>query len=104
MAKSSQRSTGHLIQRIARRERTTPIPVAVQRVRLKDGSAGEVHSLNLSEADVPDRTYFGEGCSAKYENESVSIAFAQPKLGGGLRSLVIIAMTPPAAAQFVRSI
>src|SRR6266480_3033162 len=99
MTKQQQRAAGHLIQRIARRERTTPIPVTTHRVRFKDGTAGEIQSLSLADADVPDRTYFGEACSAKYENETVSMAFAQPKLGLGLRSLVIVSMTPPAAAQ-----
>jgi transcriptional regulator with XRE-family HTH domain len=105
MAKQQQRSAGHLIQRIARRERTSPIPVTTQKVRLRDGTQGEVQTLSLSDADVPDRTYFGEVCSAKYDNEALSLAFAQSKLGQAqLRSLVIISMTPNAAAQFLRSL
>lgn len=95
---------GQLVQTFARREKGTPVPVTTRQVTLKDGTAGTVHGINLSEAEVPDRTYVGETCGAICENNMVKITFAQPKLGGGLRSLVIISMTPLAATQFLHSI
>lgn len=60
--------------------------------------------MNLSTADIPERTYEGDVSGATYERELVRIMFAQPKLGGGLRSLVIITMTPIAVAQFLNMI
>jgi hypothetical protein len=99
-----QHRGGQLVQTFARREKGTAVHVTARQVTLKDGTSGTVHGINLSEAEVPDRSYVAETCGAIYENNTVKLMFAQPKLGGGLRSLVIISMTPLAAAQFLHAV
>lgn len=87
-----------------RRERGTPLKVEAKRVTLPDGATGQVLSMALGEAEVPDRSYLAEACALTYDHDTMRIAFAQPKLDGkGLRTLLLIAMTPNAAANFLRS-
>jgi hypothetical protein len=73
---------------------------------LRDGTPADAYGIDLTNADVPDKTYFGECCGADYFGGVARIMFAQPKIGGGptLRSLVLISMTPPAAAYFSKSL
>jgi len=100
-----QPRTGQLVSRQTRRERGTPIPVETKRVTLQDGSAGTVSSLSLATAEVPERSYLAEACTVAYENHALALVFAQPKIGGkGLRSLLLITMTPSAATLFIRSV
>src|SRR5258706_12104897 len=105
MAKPQSRS-GTALSRFVRRERGDAIPVETRKVTLKDGSSGEVSTLSLANAEVPDRSYYGDACAVGYANETVRIVFAQPKLGNGndFRTLVMISMTPASAVQFVRSV
>ncbi len=60
------------------------------------------HSISLANADIPERTYDSDVAGAIYEKDLVKLMFAQAKLGGGLRSLVIVSMTPIATAQFLQ--
>lgn len=103
MGKHGKPSQQFLVQS-GRRERGIAIPVTTRRITLRDGTAGEELSLSLKDAEVPDRSYFGQECSAKYADDVLLIAFAQPKLGGDLRTLLMISMPTPAAAQFIRSV
>ncbi len=97
--------SGHLVETWQRRERGTAVPLSLHRIKLRDGSSAEVHGIDLTNADIPDKSYFGESCGVDYSDDLVRVMFAQPKLGGdGLRSLVLITMTPPAAAQFGKSL
>jgi len=101
----TKQKSGHLVHSSQRRERGTAVPLSFTRVKLKDGSSGQVVGLDLSQAEVPDKSYFGEACGTDYVGDSVRIMFAQPKLSGGeLRSLVLISMPPPSAKQFAQSI
>ncbi len=85
----------------SRRERGTPLRVTSEQIKLKDGSTGFVHGINLYDAEVPDKTYLAECCGARFENATVRLMFGQPKLGGGMRSLVLISMSPTAVGQFL---
>src|SRR3977135_2022807 len=100
---AKQLKTGHLVTRV-RRERGTPLPITKHKITLANGETAEYHGINLTEAEVPDRSYWGAGGGAKYENDALVMWFGQPKLGGGLRSLVIITMNPQAAAQLTHSL
>ncbi len=78
--------------------------MVAHRVTLSDGSSGEVQGLDLSQAEVPDKSYFGETCGVEYKDGAVRIMFAQPKLGGTeLRSLVLISMPLQSARFFAKS-
>jgi hypothetical protein len=100
---AKQPKTGHLVQRF-RKERGVPIKVERHAITLPDGTEGAMAAIDLSQAEVPDRSYVADACGARYQNETVDLMFAQPKLGGGLRSLALISMTPLAAAQLLRSL
>ncbi len=96
---------GH-VQTLVRRERGIAVPVSARKVTLPDGSVITEHGIDLSNIEVPDRVYEGEAAGAFFENGLVKVMFAQPKLGprGGLRSLVILTMTPQAVRQLVNLI
>ena len=101
----TKQKSSHLVQTAQRRERGTAVPVSTRRVTLADGMSVELQGINLANADVPDRSYFGEICGVRYLNQAVTLMFAQPKLGDdGLRSLVLIAMTPSSGAHFTKSL
>ena len=95
---------GQIVPTFARREKGTAIPVSARTITLPDGSSAIAHAINLSGAEVPDRTYFGGSCGIEYSNKTIKIMFAQPKLGGGLRSLLLISTTILGAAQFLDSV
>ena len=94
---------GHL-QTLVRRERGIAVPVSSKKVTLPDGSTLTEHGIDLSDIEVPDRVYEAEAAGAFYEGEMVKLMFAQPKLGGGLRSLVILTLTPQSTGQLVQLI
>jgi hypothetical protein len=96
---------GGQVVHFTRREPGTGLPVETRHVKLPDGSTGTAHAVNLSSADVPDRTYVAEIAGVEYSDFTVRIMFAQPRLGGGgLRSMVLLALTPRSVHQFVESI
>lgn len=88
-----------------RRERGTPVPYSVRQVKLGDGSKVAVHSVDLGEAEVPDKTYFAVECGVDYARGLVRLMFCQPKLNGkSFRSMVLITMSPTSIANFSRSL
>ena len=101
---AKQPKGGHLVPHLARRERGTALTVHTRRETLPDGTIGAVGFIDMSNAEVPERSYLAEACGARYQKETVSILFAQPKLDSGLRSMALVSMTPLATAQFVQSI
>lgn len=103
MVKSSKSSSA--ITHFARRERGVTVPINVQSIKLPDGTAGAVAGIDLSSAEVPEREYLvADACGVEFKNDVLRIMFAQKKLGGELRSMVLISMTPLAANQFIRSV
>ncbi len=93
-----------LIRYAARPERGVSIPVVPRRVILPDGKTATAGAIDLASAEVPERSYLAQACGAKYERYTVTIMLAQPKLDGGFRNLVLIAMTPSSVAQFLLSV
>lgn len=88
-----------------RRERGSAVPLTTYQVKLADGSGAVHYGVDLTNAEIPDKTYFGEIGGVDYHRNVVRIMFAQPKLGTEeLRSLVIISMNPHAAAYFSKSL
>ena len=59
---------------ISRRERGTPLRVTSEQIKLKDGSTGFVHGINLYDAEVPDKTYLAECCGARFETFSIALS------------------------------
>jgi hypothetical protein len=80
---------GHAVEIV---RRVTPRP---------DGAAALEIGLDLGNAPVPERRYTADIVSVKYSGESLKWMFGQEKIGGGLRSLVIVCMTPEAISQFL---
>ena len=96
---------GAVLQRFARKERGTPLPISSHTVLLRDGTTAHAQLINLSNADVPDRSYYAEIVGVHHEDRTVRFMFAQPKLGMHLlRSLVIVSMTEAAAMHFITSL
>jgi hypothetical protein len=92
------------VQTLTRRERGISVPVQTKKVLLPDGTSGTAHAVDLSNIDVPDRVYEAEAAGAFLENGMIKLMFAQPKLGKGLRSLVILTLTPQAINQLLNLI
>jgi len=95
---------GQLATTFTRRERGSSVPFSIKRVTLRDGSSGIAHGLDLSNAEIPDKTYFGEATGAVLVDDTVRVMFCQPKLGGVLRSLVLVVMPPSSAMIFSKSL
>lgn len=59
-------------------------------------------AANLAGAAVPDRKYVADACAISYQRETVKIIFAQEKFDGkGLRSAIVIHMSPRAVVQML---
>ncbi|MHB8814464.1 MAG: hypothetical protein ACYDAE_14500 [Steroidobacteraceae bacterium] len=59
-------------------------------------------AANLAAASVPDRKYVADVCSISYQRETVKIIFAQERFDGkGLRSAIVIHMSPRAVVQML---
>jgi hypothetical protein len=61
-------------------------------------------AIDLSNAPVPDRRYVADVASVSYSNGALKLFLGQQKLPTGLRSLLVIHMTPLAAGQFISSL
>lgn len=96
---------GQVTHTFSRRERGTPISVESHKIQMPDGAAGLAYGINMAAAEVPDRVYFGGTCGVYYSPPLLKIMFAQPKLGNtGLRSMLLLSMTPLGVEQFLRSV
>ena len=89
------------LQQLYRRERGTPVQLRSRTIKLPDGSSVTEHGLDLANLDIPERVYEADAIAAFYEKGMVRVLFAQAKLGGGLRSLVIVSMAPIATLQLL---
>jgi hypothetical protein len=67
-----------------------------------DGGTSLEVGLDLANAVVPERRYVADVASLKFTADRVYLCFGQSKLTGGLRSLLVIYMTPEAAGQFLK--
>ena len=88
-----------IIHTFARKERGVTVPVSKQQITMPDGSVGLSVGIDLSAVEVPDRSYYAEVCGLAYENVRVKFMFGQMQRNGKPRSLIIISMTPHAAAM-----
>jgi hypothetical protein len=70
-----------------------------------DGRSVAQLGLDLSQAVVPDRKYAADTCSLLYSNQTVRIIFGQERFNGdGLRSAVVVKMSPRAVVQLLAMI
>lgn len=83
----------------------SPINVSVQTFVATDGRTIAQLGTDLSQAVVPDRRYAADTCAVTYVNQTVKIIFGQERLNGdGLRSALVVKMSPRAVAQLLAMI
>lgn len=67
-----------------------------------DGKSVTNIGANLAAASVPDRKYVADACAISYQRETVKLIFAQERFDGkGLRSAIVIHMSPRAVVQML---
>ena len=103
MAKSATQQSHEAGRNVVRSGEGTQINVATTNSVGTDGRTAVSLAFNLQDAPVPDRRYAADFLTLLYEDELVKIIFGQKKLGGGIRSLVIIAMHTTDATVFLNS-
>lgn len=79
------------------------VSVLRRNVAEPDGSSLVELGFDLGEAPVPQRRYHAKVVGVAVDNGSVSVFFGQPKIGGGLRSLIEVSMTTDAVRQFLKT-
>lgn len=81
------------------------MPVQRRMVPSTDGTSAVELTINLEEAPVPERRYYGELGSATRQGEKVRLVFGQQKLGvQELRSAVVILLSSDAVQHFLKTI
>ena len=69
-----------------------------------DGQTLQTFSIDLRSVPVPERKYLAEACDVRVRPGSVALLFGQERLGqGGLRSLLVVQISPAGIARFLRS-
>ena len=68
-----------------------------------DGKSSLAFSFRLADAPAPDRRYVTDVYSVHPSVEGCKFLFAQEKIGGGLRSLLVIHLSDEAVYRFVES-
>ena len=69
------------------------------------GQSSVLMSLDISNAPAPERKYAADTCSVLVKGSTVKLLFGQQRVsGGGLRSMVVIHMTPNGVQQFLGSV
>lgn len=83
----------------------TLVDVAVKEIVGTTGRSISQMGINLARAPVPDRKYAADTCSVSYANQTIRISFGQQRLNndGKLRSLVVVLLSPPSIAEFIKS-
>lgn len=69
-----------------------------------DGTSVMSLGMDMSAAPVPDRQYVADVYSVASSRHGISLLFGQEKIGGGLRSLLIVQMPINMISEFVESI
>lgn len=102
MAKHNMPSRTGAPPRRRQGEGSTTIAVDVKTFMSTDGRTVTNLGANLAGASVPDRKYVADACAVSYQRDTVKIIFAQEKFDGkGLRSAIVIHMTPRAVVQML---
>lgn len=86
-------------------EGSSSINVSVQTFISTDGRSIAQLGVNLSQTVVPDRKYAADTCAVSYANQVVRIIFGQERFNDhGLRSAVVVKMSPRAVVQLLAMI
>lgn len=84
----------------------TLVDVTVSKFSEPGGTSGAQLAINASNAPVPDRRYVADGFGVIADDQSAKLLFGQRLIGSktGLRSLLVIHMSPRAVRQFLNSV
>ena len=80
------------------------IPMTKRIVPLANGASAMELNIDLGAAPVPDRRYLADMAEVAVDGDTVRLMFAQKKVSGGLRSLVIVTMTSDAINNVIKTI
>jgi len=92
------------IATLLRREPGFAAPIVTRPIKLPNGGVASEIGIDLSQAEVPERTYFGDVCGIEYVHETVRIIFGQLKRSGKPLSLVTISLSPQSILQFIETV
>ncbi len=74
------------------------------RVVQVNGQTVQSFAIDLRSAPVPERKYLAEACDVRRRPSGVALLFGQERFGkGGLRSLLVIQMSPTGVARYLNS-